>query len=205
MMFQEVCRLLENNGFKKKRFMHKKMNNSSEVVEMDLLEFDHIFISENETEVYIIEEKKELFKPTEVEQLEKRVAGFIPFLGNRPLKYNINLLLLCPLDLKRQGKSNEIKKLISYERSKYFCRKIFLDTAVRNKQEKEEELSILPSFTMELNINEFSSGYEGITQKIKEVINDELYLELVKTDRQININNVLTYLNINDTLKDGSE
>ncbi|MFB4165328.1 hypothetical protein ACE1TI_16345 [Alteribacillus sp. JSM 102045] len=186
MKLNEVTKVLENNGFKQKEFMINKSQYNSETEkyehkQVSILDFKNIFTNKNETEIYLIEEKDQLFINEEVDEFEKRVAGFIAFLGNNPLKYNINLLLLCPLNLQRKGKkeSEEINKLISYERNKYYCRKIFLDTANQNF---EDEMSLIPSFPIKVNVEEVSKGYKGMSDAIKTIINKPLYKELIKEE-----------------------
>ncbi|ACK91498.1 hypothetical protein IRV08_18230 [Bacillus cereus] len=202
MKSKEVIDLLKQNDFKEKVYVRSKVQYNSESrklekEEYNILEFDFIFINEKETELYIIEEKESLFTHEEIEVFNVKIAAFHTLMGNSPIKYNINLLLLCPLHLQNLDKEREasIRKILGHERDKYNCRKIFLDTANSNF---EEELSILPSIPIDVEIKNTSIGYEGLLEKVKEVLGESLYTELNRLDEEINLHSVVQHLNVKD-------
>ncbi|EPC8419161.1 hypothetical protein ACR3AO_001733 [Bacillus wiedmannii] len=200
MKSKEVIELLKKNKFKEKKYARNKLvynseKGNSETQEYNILEFDLIFINEKETELYIVEEKECLFTQEEIEAFNIKIAAFHTLMGNSSIRYNINLLLLCPLDLQNLDKEREasVRKILGYERDKYNCRKIFLDTANPNF---EEELSILPSVPINVEINTLNIGYEGLLDQVKTILGKPLYKELNRLEEEIDIYSVVKYLNV---------
>lgn len=198
MKIKDVIQFFESNGYKEIIFTRKNFF-QEEAREYTILPFDIIYASQNKTEIYIIVEKTEgVYTKTEIEEMESKVAAFIPFLKNTdPIKYNINLLLLCPLQIKKQKDihKSEIASILGFERSKYTCRKLFLDTANNNF---EDELTVIPSFPLHVHLK-FSENEEfDLIRKVKETISDDLYKELKKEKAEININRVTLLLKDED-------
>ena len=118
---------------------------------------------------------------------------FIIWLGNKPLKYNINLILLCPLGLGSKSKQDRqgIDEIINYERDKYYCRKIFIDVSNPNF---EEELLILPSFPLKVSFDGMMKRYDGVIQAINEILPEQLYNELKQKEIKPDIDKILSMI-----------
>ncbi|MDF0736471.1 hypothetical protein [Bacillus pacificus] len=200
MKIDEVIDLLKVNGFKEKKFIKKRViynqkERKQEIQEFNILEFEFVFVNEVETELYIVEEKDSLFTYEEIEEFNIKIAAFLTFLGNSPIKYNVNLVLLCPLNLKNLDEEDEreVRYILGHERNKYNCRKIFLDTANQNF---EEELSILPSLPINVQIENLNIGYGGLLEQVKLALGEDLYQELNKFDEEIDIRSIVKHLNV---------
>ncbi|MBY0029885.1 hypothetical protein ACQKJG_23225 [Priestia megaterium] len=185
----------DNNFFERKFFQSKLFTNKDGIKErsqVDILPFDKVFISAEEKEIYIIEEKNSLFTKEEIDKMDEKILTFIQFLSNRdPIKYNINLLLLCPFPTEKNTK--EINMILGYERSKYTCRKIFLDTS---NVEFQKELSILPSFPLEINLTLSDTKISSLSTRVKNIIDEDLYNELLKEEDQIELDDILNLVNV---------
>lgn len=172
-MKQKIEEFFLTNGFKK---LGEFEDNSSIIKLLLKTGFHNIFISPNENEVYIVETNKHVFREEELKSFETKIIGLVGFLPNIPLRYNINMVLACPLNIRNNGKSSRTKnQIIRYERIKYYCRRFFLDTA---NLSFEDELAILPFSSIQLDIN--VKGYEGIVQEIKKILPEEIFTELVR-------------------------
>ncbi|MFC9744202.1 hypothetical protein ACFVKC_40675, partial [Streptomyces noursei] len=106
MKIEEVCDYLRTNGYTEKTFLRNSTFLNSEgrrdKKEVNILPFNQIFISQNQNEVYIVEEKESLFTPAELEKFDNLILTFIQFLSNKDvIKYNINLLLVCPFNTRK--------------------------------------------------------------------------------------------------------
>lgn len=189
----EVIHFFKINGFKETQFIRRSQVKES--TDYSILPFNNILTNENRTELYILEERVNgVFNKNEIENFEKKIAAFIPFLSNHdPIKYNINLILLCPLHLekKEDWRKTEIANVIGFERSKYTCRKIFLDTANKHF---EDELSLIPSIPLHVHLKFSESDQHDLTLKAKEILSTHLYEELVKEKEDIFIGKILTLL-----------
>ncbi|UPM56376.1 hypothetical protein [Gottfriedia acidiceleris] len=195
-MLKRVLKLLMENGFEKRKTISqiRKLGYLSRTQELlQLLSFKHIYINSKETEMYVICESKKIFIEEQIKEFEREIASFVIMLGNKPLAYNINLVLLCPLNLKKNhlSENNHISKLIDIERDKYNCRKFFLDTANRNF---EEELDIIPSLALKIEVDSSNLSYEQTIQKIQEDMHPELFKELIKNEDTPDLQQVLQVL-----------
>lgn len=160
----------------------------------NILPFDRVFVDKDEKEIYIIEEKKSYFTVEAIDRMENDILAFIQFLSNKEsIKYNINLLLLCPLNAK--DKTKEITNLLSYERSKYTCRKIILNTA---NADFEQELAILPSFPIKINHKIPGEKKDLLNSRINKVVDKTIYQELLKETDEIDLEAILNHLVIKD-------
>ncbi|NWQ43312.1 hypothetical protein MLOOGBEN_21665 [Bacillus sp. EB106-08-02-XG196] len=196
MKLNDVIKHFINNGYYEKTYIKNSSyinkEGKRESKDVIILPFKHVFVSANNNEVYIIEEKENLFTSKELEEIDNKILTFIQFLSNRdPIKYNINLVLLCPFETKKNQK--EFNKMLGYERSKYTSRKIFLNTSSDNF---ENELSILPSFPLDVHLTLKQTQINSLTMKVKEVVNESLYNALLKdTIDDDTLNNILMSLN----------
>ncbi|MGP4080003.1 ABC-three component system middle component 1 [Pseudalkalibacillus sp. R45] len=198
MKIEIVLEFLKSNGFEEKKFNREFTKNNSE----DILPFNNIFINRNETELYIIKEKSTYFTQEEIETFENNILAFIQLLPNRnPLKYNINLLLLCPLHTKGADKSM-VNFLVGLERNKYTCRKIVMDTAISNDMFIKNELSLLPSFPINIELTPYKSLRESLEEDVKTVVNQKLYNELIKWNEELNLDTVLNLLELREEKSD---
>lgn len=196
MKLNDVINYLVNNGYFEKTYIRNtsylNKEGKRESKEVRILPFNHVFVSANNNEVYIIEEKEDLFTSKELEEMDNIILTFIQFLSNRdPIKYNINLVLLCPFETKKNQK--EFNYMLGYERSKYTSRKIFLNTSSKIF---ENELSILPSFPLDVHLTLKQTQIDSLTSKMKEVVSESLYNALLKdTIDDYTLNHILTSLN----------
>lgn len=196
-MIKEVVKKLRENNFEPTQFIETQsfydFKEEKQVQEpVNILPFEHVYIDKNKVELYLLVEKKELFNEEEIKQFDKKISSFIAFLDyNDPIKYNINLILLCPLNLKTHVTDSNTKKILAYERNKFNSRKIFLDTSNKNFH---EELEILPSFPIDLGYEFKSDGYKGLVEDIKTIIPNELFEELSKEIDEINVNKISYFL-----------
>ncbi len=130
----------------------------------ELLHFDTIFSDKYGREIYIIEEQNEkIFSKEAIYKIEENIKAFIYSRPNNDgIRYNINLVLLCPIDKKTQ----EYNDIVNLERDKYTCRKIFLDTECSNI---EEEMSILPFIPISSYVNYDVSEMTNLSDEIKKI------------------------------------
>ncbi|MGG1629821.1 hypothetical protein [Rossellomorea sp. NRS-1567] len=182
---------LLTNGFLEKHFMRKSAIINSEGKKenrvINILPFNHIFISQSEKEVYILEENESLFTSKELMKMDNLILTFIQFLSNKDsIKYNINLILICPFNKKKDKK--ELQKMLGFERNKYTCRKIFLDTS---SKDFSEEMAILPSFPLDVQLVLKSSQIDSLTNNIKEIMDENLFRVLLKDSEEISLDQVL--------------
>ncbi|OMF84315.1 ABC-three component system middle component 1 [Paenibacillus sp. FSL R7-0337] len=193
MRIMQVRQFFESNGFSETQFKRKMQNIEGE--EYSILRFDCVLINKERSEIYILEEKLNcMFTRTEIEKLENMIAAFIPFLRNSdPIKYNINLMLLCPLHIKQSNNTSKEKtaSIIGVERSKQTCRKIFLDTSSDNF---DDELSMIPSFPLRVDFKFAESEQSNLSFKIKEVLSDELTKELSKENSKVDLDKITSLL-----------
>ncbi|MGN4584298.1 hypothetical protein [Bacillus cereus group sp. MYBK228-1] len=197
-MLHKVIELLKQNGFQKKeyipnRIVYNQETQKSEEKAIRLLNFDHVYLNKTETELYILIEKDTVFTHRDIKEYEKKMFNFIIWLGNKPLKYNINLILLCPLGLGSKSRQDRkgIDEIINYERDKYYCRKIFIDVSNPNF---EEELLILPSFPLKVSFDGMMKGYDGVIQAINEILPEQLYNELKQKEIKPDIDKILSMI-----------
>ncbi|WP_399632713.1 hypothetical protein [Sporosarcina sp. SG10008] len=196
-----VSQFLKDHGFSEKEYIRtwtiSNAEGKKEEMSRNILPFSSVFVDNNEKEIYIIEEKSSHFTVEEINKMENDILTFIQFLSNKEsIKYNINLLLLCPLNA--IDKTEEITNLLSFERSKYTCRKIILNTA---NAEFNQELAILPSFPISIN-SDFSREKVGeLKERIKEVVDETIYQELLKEKDEINLEEILNHLTIEDDVQ----
>lgn len=184
-MLQQLISLLENNEYYRMSFIQKLPKydigkNKYEMKYLNILNFEYVFSDKENKEVFIIQEKNKIYTKDEIKRYEEEVASFINFYPNNSLKFNITMVLLAPLNLeKKKSKkvSSDVLELLSSEKDKYFCKKIVLDSKNNNI---DEELSILPLVPINISVSDKSSGYNGITLKLKEFINDSVFNELIK-------------------------
>lgn len=193
MKLEIVKEFLKSNGYAEKKYNREYKNNFE-----DILPFDNIFINRNENELYLIEEKRTPFTQEEIEAFENNILAFIQLLPNRnPLKYNINLLLLCPLHTESVDKS-DINFLVGLERNKYTCRKIVLDTSRSNDIFIRNEISLLPSFPIKIELTASKTIRDSLIVEVKKVVNPNLYKELVKVDEDLNLTKILNLLELRE-------
>ncbi|MBH0160460.1 hypothetical protein [Fictibacillus sp. 26RED30] len=139
-------------------------------------EFQDIFINQDESEAYIVIFNDHIFKEEELKMFESKIIGLIGYLPNTPIRYNINLVLACPLKIKEGDRLSETSNaIIRYERIKYYCRRFFLD--IENSS-FEDELIMLPFSSIQLDID--VKGYNGILREIQKIVPENLYEELMK-------------------------
>ncbi|EJR78560.1 hypothetical protein PDQ31_14410 [Bacillus cereus] len=198
MMLHKVIELLKQSGFQKKEYSSYKIIYNQETQEYEkekisVLNFENVYVNITETELYILIEKEDVFTHQDIKSYEKKVFDFTIYLGNNPLRYNINLILLCPLELQNKSKRNvkEINEIINYERDKYHCRKIFIDVS---NVDFEDELLILPSFPLKVSFSETMKGYDGVIQAIHEILPDHLYNELKQKENKPDIEKILSII-----------
>ncbi|AIQ34699.1 hypothetical protein R50345_08790 [Paenibacillus sp. FSL R5-0345] len=185
-MLEQLISMLENNGYYRMSYIQRlpkydKDNNKYEMKYLNILNFDYVFSDKENKEVFIIQEKNKIYTKDEIKRYEEEVASFINFNPHNSLKFNITMVLLAPLYLqmkKSKKVSFEVLELLSSEKDKYFCKKIVLDSKNSNF---EEELSILPLVPINISVKDKSNGYNGITLKLKEFINESVFNELIKT------------------------
>jgi hypothetical protein len=190
MKLEIVQEFLKSRGYKKTKFYRK--NNE------DILPIDIIFINRDETELYIIEEKEAPFNKEEIENIENDILAFIQLLPNRsPLKYNINLLLLCPFQSENVNKE-DLNFLVGLERNKYTCRKIVLDTSCSNDIFMKNELSLLPSFPIIVELTPSKSIRDNLAEEVRTVVKQDLYNELVKSNEDLYLEKILKLLEIKE-------
>lgn len=192
MRIKQVIQFFKNNGFSETEFKRRMQTNEEE---FSILRFDCILINKEKSEIYILEEKLgHMFTISEIEKFEHLIAAFIPFLRNSdPIKYNINLILLCPLHIKKGSNPTDekIASIIGVERSKQTCRKIFLDTSSNNF---DDELSMIPSFPLHVDLRFTESEHNILSLKVREVLSDELSEELSKEYSEINLAKITSLL-----------
>jgi hypothetical protein len=189
-----IQEFLISQGYEKTQYFRKNNEN--------ILPFENIFINNDKTELYLIEEKEVPFNKEEIEVFENNILAFIQLLPNRsPLKYNINLILLCPLKTESVDKA-DVKFLVGLERNKYTCRKIVLDTSYSNEIFIKKELSLLPSFPIRVDLPQSTSVRDRLAEEIKKVIPQNLYIELIKENEDMNMNTVLNLLEIREEKSD---
>jgi len=198
-----VSQFLKDHSFFEKEYLRtwSIINAQGEKEEMsrNILPFSRVFVDKNEKEIYIIEEKITYFLVEEINKMENDILAFIQFLSNKEsIKYNINLLLLCPLDA--INKTEEITNLLSFERSKYTCRKIILNTA---SEDFDQELAILPSFPININDNIPEEKVDELKDRIEKVVDEVLYQELLKETEEIDLEKILNHLVIEDEDQNG--
>jgi len=193
MRIEQVIHFFKSNGFSETQFTRRSLNNEAE--EYSILHFDCVLTNADRSEIYILEEKSErMYTKSEIEGLEHKIAAFIPFLRNSdPIKYNINLMLLCPLHIKKHIDIHhgETASILGVERSKYTCRKIFLDTSSENF---DDELSMIPSFPLRVDFKFSETEQYNLSRKVKEVLSDELLEELLKDKSELNLDLVTSLL-----------
>lgn len=157
--------------------------------------FEHVYFDANEREAYLLIEKANIFSPSEIDQLVDEIAGFITLRPNDILKYNINLVLLCPLQLYNNNAINESDpkyKILSYEKDRYFCRKFLLDTTNPNF---EEEIDLLPFMPVDVDFNQVSQGYDGLIIEVKKLFDtEEFFGRLSDGSKPLKINEIGKYL-----------
>lgn len=193
-----VSQFLKDHNFKEKEYLRtwsiRNAQGEKEEISRNILPFDRVFVDNNEKEIYIIEEKLNYFTVEDINKMENDILAFIQFLSNKDsIKYNINLLLLCPLNA--ADKTKEITNLLSFERSKYTCRKIILNTA---NADFEQELAILPSFPINLNHNLSKEKVDLLNDRIKKVVDEAIFQELLREADEINLEEILNNLVIED-------
>ena len=193
-----VSQFLKDHDFLEKEYLRtwsiSNAQGEKEEISRNILPFSRVFVDKNEKEIYIIEEKSSYFSVEEINKMENDILAFIQFLSNKEsIKYNINLLLLCPLNA--TDKTEDITNLLSFERSKYTCRKIILNTA---NVEFEQELAILPSFPIKINHNFSEEKVDELKNRIKEIVNEDIYQELLRETDEIDLEEILKYLVIED-------
>lgn len=138
----------------------------------NLLSFESVFSDSCGREIYIIEEQIEkMFSKQTIIEMEDRVKAFIfSRQNNDGIRYNINLILLCPID----KKSLEYKNIVALERDKYTCRKIFLNS---NCQCIQDELSILPFIPISEYVDYDVNKLMNLTDEINKIsYNNEIIL-----------------------------
>ncbi|MCQ6266313.1 hypothetical protein M1K46_11650 [Fictibacillus sp. WQ 8-8] len=198
MKLEIVQDFLTSNGYEKKKFNREIIKNNVE----DILPFENIYINRIETELYLIEEKNTPFTQEEIEEFENIILAFIQVLPNRnPLKYNINLLLLCPLQTDCIDKS-DVRFLVGLERNKYTCRKIVMDTSSSKDIFIKKEISLLPSFPIKVELTQSKSIKDSLIEEVKTVVNKNLYNELVKENEELNLDTVLNLLELKEGKSD---
>ncbi|WLR60637.1 ABC-three component system middle component 1 [Guptibacillus hwajinpoensis] len=198
MKIELVSQFLKDHDYLEKKYLRtlaiSNQEGEKEEVSRNILPFPKVFTDSNEKEIYIIEEKSTHFLEDEINKMENDILAFIQFLSNRDsIKFNINLLLLCPLN--DSSNKEEITKLLSFERSKYTCRKIILNTAIENF---EQELGILPSFPIKIAQNPSEEKVEELENKIKAIVDEGIYRELVNEADEVDIDEMRKYLVIED-------
>lgn len=171
----------------KNEYIHKE--NILRKDEMLLSQFEDVYFDKQQREMYIICEKQK-FDFTEesltnyIDQMETIISGFISIYADNVLSYNVNLVLLLPIGLyeeKPEYLEYRVTLISNYERDKYSCRKIFIDSTAKSEEEIERELNMLPF----LRINsKQDSEPDNVEQKIKEILfnNEEFYNEMIKED-----------------------
>ncbi|OMD41115.1 hypothetical protein [Paenibacillus odorifer] len=191
-MLDHLSTLFEENGFSRMSFIQKLPYYDIELKKhsmkfTDILKFDCIYADQEIREVFVIASKlKSVFTQEEIKNCEQEIANFINFHPSNSLRFNITLILLCPLNFTKKMKKipADILDVLGSEKDKYFCKKIFLDSTNPNA---EEELSILPLVPINISVKDKANGYSGITLKLKEFMNDELFKELTKIEDEPDI------------------
>jgi hypothetical protein len=187
MVYNLVAEKLSQSGYEPKIFeklITRRATEGKEFVEkISLLpSFDHVYVDAEEKEAYILVEKDSIFSNEEIQQYVDEIVGFIALRPNETLKYNVNLIMVCPLNLKNKENYNydPAYQIMSYEKDRYFFRKIFIDACNPNI---EEEINILPFMPITVDFNAISAGYEGIAAEVKSVLgHEELFTNLGKRD-----------------------
>jgi hypothetical protein len=153
--------------------------------------FEHVYTDSAEKEAYIIVEKDYIFSNDEIRQYVDEIVGFIALRPNEPLKYNVNLIIVCPLNLKNKENYNDdpTYQIMAYEKDRYFFRKIFVDSLNPNV---EEEINILPFIPITVDFNAISAGYEGLATKVKAILGyEELFINLSNSESPPNLDAVI--------------
>lgn len=187
---EDITKVLEGVGFLKVN----NINGSDSIFNLwhDLLPFDSVFSDSYGKEIYIIEEQLEqMFSKEIIATIEDKVRAFIYSRQNNDgIRYNINLILLCPID----KKSQEYKEIVDLERNKYTCRKLFLNSKCSNY---EDEMSILPFIPISSYINYDVSELTNLADEINRItFSNEIILNelLAKEPSLKNIENELLKL-----------
>jgi hypothetical protein len=190
-----IINFLESKQFYKKEFIEDVptyIENKLIINKEKVLNFENCFVNLKESEMYIVVEKDCIFTNKEIVNFEVEILTFINFLNyESPLKYNINLVLLCPFE---NHQKDEISRLISNERSKNICRKLVFNSSLSN-EEIEKELVILPSFSLGFEIDIEDSIINQFQTELENVIdNSKLYSELIKNLDEIDFLSVMNIL-----------
>ena len=187
MKLDSICEILNQNGYFMKKFtkfISKGINSKIFLTDYKTLDFDNVLSNENDTELYIIEEKaNDAFSFEDIYAMEKRISSFIFTRPNKDsLKYNINLILICPI------KEMDRKLVITLERNKYYCRKIFINSLLEG-QDFENELNVLPFLPISHSVPFYElSSIPNVLEEVKSKINDNKIFELLSSEEEINLN-----------------
>ena len=202
-MKSRLINLLKQYGYED--FFHDK---PEKMKTEHLLSFkDNIFVykeDNKEKELYCIHEKKlssdkDSYKDElkqykkEIEELVQEIYGFTVLYGNQLLSYNSVLVLICNFNPNLTEENGKFMAL--FEKNKYYCRKIFLNTSANVKQElpkkdskrkskvkiaeiqesseennkkEHEELMILPFLDISSKYSYHDSGMSSILDDLKE-------------------------------------
>ncbi|MBD3917585.1 hypothetical protein H8B09_02375 [Paenibacillus sp. PR3] len=186
-MIIRVKKHLEDNGF------NPISEESKFRKHLEELGLDDVYLNKQENEMYIVKSKDEPMALDEVQIIINKIAGFTLLFPNISLSYNINLVLICPLNKKQVD--NELLdgiNRLNIERNKYYCRKFVLNSSAKNT---DEEIDILPIRAISLHIKEQFNGYDGLNRNVSNVLGDAMFEELSKPERP-ELDQILKFLEI---------
>jgi len=176
-MKDEVINILKIHQFVEYKPTLKNANTQSEKL---LLDFDEVY--SNGKEIYIVlENLEESFSDEQIRAYEDKVNSFLYTLSNNDgIKYNINLIMICPL--------NENINILNFERDKYICRKTFLNSQAENFM---DEIKLLPFIPISSIIEDFETDLSREMEFLEEITgNNKKILDELLTINPPNIFNI---------------
>lgn len=185
MKLNYVAEILSSFGFTAQEFSKTKITEDGQV-KYKVLDFKNVYSDKLQRELYILVENLDrIFNKEEIDDFQKKVARFIYSRPNNDaLKFNINLVLICPF-------GEDISQVVSLERDKYYCRKIFINSGVTSEEDFMREVYTLPSIPISKILKGFAlNNVSGMDHIIKKVIENEDLLNILCSDDEIQLEKI---------------
>ena len=166
---------LQENGF-------SSINDESRYKKyIEELGLNDVYLNQKENEMYVVKGNDEPISLDEVQSCVDKIAGFTLLFPNLALSYNVNLVIICPLNNQKvKNKLLNQSNRLNIERDKYYCRKFVLNSITKDVN---EELDILPIRPVSLHIKEKFNGYEGLNERVLNVLGEVLFKELSRSEK----------------------
>lgn len=174
-MIIQVKEYLQENGF-------SSINDESRYKKyIEELGLNDVYLNQKENEMYVVKGNDEPISLDEVQSCVDKIAGFTLLFPNLALSYNVNLVIICPLNNQKvKNKLLNQSNRLNIERDKYYCRKFVLNSITKDVN---EELDILPIRPVSLHIKEKFNGYEGLNERVLNVLGEVLFKELSRSEK----------------------